>query len=29
VLGVYPNLIFSVTDPVLSGLGQTFAAIGH
>jgi NADH-quinone oxidoreductase subunit M len=28
VLGVYPNLIFSVTDPVMSGLGHTFAAIG-
>jgi NADH-quinone oxidoreductase subunit M len=29
VLGVYPHLIFHVTDPVLSGLGKTFAAIGH
>ena len=29
VLGVYPHLIFKVTDPVMSALGQTFAAIGH
>jgi NADH-quinone oxidoreductase subunit M len=29
VLGVYPHLIFHVTDPVLSALGNTFAAIGR
>jgi NADH-quinone oxidoreductase subunit M len=29
VLGIYPRLIFHVTDPVLSGLGQTFSMIGH
>ncbi len=28
VLGVYPNLIFQVTDPALSAMGQTFAALG-
>ena len=29
VLGVYPHLIFQVTDPVLSGLGHTFSQIGR
>jgi NADH-quinone oxidoreductase subunit M len=28
VLGVYPNLVFKVTDPALSAMGQTFAALG-
>jgi len=28
VLGVYPNLIFQITDPALSAMGQTFAALG-
>jgi NADH-quinone oxidoreductase subunit M len=29
VLGVYPHLIFHVSDPVLSGLGHTFSVIGR
>ncbi|MFL6203748.1 MAG: NuoM family protein [Acidimicrobiales bacterium] len=28
VLGVYPNFIFHVTDPVLTSMGQTFQAMG-
>ncbi len=28
VLGVYPHLVFRVTDPALSALGSTFAALG-
>ena len=28
VLGVYPHLIFRVTDPAMSALGATFAALG-
>jgi NADH-quinone oxidoreductase subunit M len=28
VLGVYPHLIFQVTDPALSAMGSTFAALG-
>ena len=28
VLGVYPNLIFQVTDPVLTSMGETFQALG-
>ena len=28
VLGVYPHLIFRVTDPALSAMGHTFAALG-
>ena len=28
VLGVYPHLIFRVTDPALSAMGSTFAALG-
>ncbi|MGH9273529.1 MAG: complex I subunit 4 family protein, partial [Acidimicrobiales bacterium] len=28
VLGVYPHLIFQVTDPALTAMGQTFAALG-
>ncbi len=28
VLGVYPNLIFHVTDPVLTAMGDTFQALG-
>jgi NADH-quinone oxidoreductase subunit M len=28
VLGVYPNLIFHVTDPVLTAMGDTFKALG-
>ena len=28
VLGVYPHLVFQVTDPAVSVLGQTFAALG-
>ena len=28
VLGVYPNLLFRVTDPVLTAMGQTFQALG-
>jgi NADH-quinone oxidoreductase subunit M len=27
-LGIYPHVIFRVTDPVLTGLGNTFAGIG-
>jgi NADH-quinone oxidoreductase subunit M len=27
-LGVYPHLIFQVTDPVLTSMGDTFAALG-
>ena len=27
-LGVYPHLIFKVTDPALSAMGATFAALG-
>ena len=29
VLGVYPNLIFSITDPVLTSMGETFQALGE
>ena len=29
VLGVYPHLIFRVTDPAMSALGSTFAALGR
>jgi NADH-quinone oxidoreductase subunit M len=28
VLGIYPHLIFHVTDPAMTALGQTFAALG-
>ncbi len=28
VLGVYPNIVFKITDPAVSALGQTFAALG-
>ncbi len=28
VLGIYPHLIFQVTDPALSAMGHTFAALG-
>ena len=28
VLGIYPNLIFQVTDPVLTSMGETFQALG-
>ena len=28
VLGVYPNLIFDITDPVLTSMGETFQAMG-
>jgi NADH-quinone oxidoreductase subunit M len=28
VLGIYPNFIFHVTDPVLTSMGQTFQAMG-
>ena len=28
VLGIYPNLIFQVTDPVLTAMGETFQAMG-
>lgn len=28
VLGVFPNLIFSVTDPVMTAMGDTFQALG-
>ena len=28
VLGIYPNLIFQVTDPVLTSMGNTFQALG-
>jgi NADH-quinone oxidoreductase subunit M len=29
VLGVYPDLIFSVTDPAMTALGDTFEALGR
>jgi NADH-quinone oxidoreductase subunit M len=29
VLGVYPNLIFQVTDPVVAAMGDTFQALGQ
>ncbi len=29
VLGVYPHLLFQVTDPVLTSMGDTFAAMGQ
>ncbi len=29
VLGVYPNLIFQVTDPVMTAMGETFQALGR
>jgi NADH-quinone oxidoreductase subunit M len=29
VLGIYPNLIFQVTDPVLAAMGETFQALGQ
>jgi NADH-quinone oxidoreductase subunit M len=28
VLGIYPNFIFDVTDPVLTSMGETFQALG-
>jgi NADH-quinone oxidoreductase subunit M len=28
VLGIYPNLIFSITDPAMSAMGDTFQALG-
>ena len=28
VLGIYPNFIFDVTDPVLTSMGETFQAMG-
>jgi NADH-quinone oxidoreductase subunit M len=28
LLGIYPNFIFDVTDPVLTSMGQTFQAMG-
>jgi len=28
VLGVYPHLIFQVTDPAMTAMGETFAALG-
>jgi NADH:ubiquinone oxidoreductase subunit 4 (subunit M) len=28
VLGVYPHLLFQVTDPVLTSMGETFQALG-
>ena len=28
VLGVYPHLIFQVTDPAMTAMGHTFAALG-
>ena len=28
VLGVYPNLVFQITDPAVQAMGQTFAALG-
>jgi NADH-quinone oxidoreductase subunit M len=27
-LGIYPHLIFQVTDPALAAMGDTFAALG-
>ena len=29
VLGIFPNLIFQVTDPVLTSMGETFQALGQ
>ncbi len=29
VLGVYPNLIFQVTDPAMAAMGETFQALGQ
>jgi NADH-quinone oxidoreductase subunit M len=28
VLGVYPHLVFQVTDPALTAMGDVFAALG-
>ena len=28
VLGIFPNLIFHVTDPVMTAMGDTFQALG-
>ena len=29
VLGIFPNLIFQVTDPMLTSMGETFQALGQ
>jgi NADH:ubiquinone oxidoreductase subunit 4 (subunit M) len=29
VLGIYPNLIFQVTDPAMTAMGDTFQALGQ
>ena len=28
VLGIFPNLIFKVTDPFMTAMGETFQALG-